>query len=132
MSSNKSVTNRNPKPRVPGRVEMGQYGWGVRLWHDADPIITNLASKSEAFKLLYALRYGWSSVTLKWFSGHTMRVNLQPYWHRRTHPAGISGDANTSTSGNQSSTSKRSGSGTARQTSGRLVKPWPNETGAHS
>ena len=67
--------------RVVGTNDRG--GWGFQRWQDESPLVDNLVSKSEAFKLRHALSAGWSSVTLTWLSGHTVQFDLTEYWHRR-------------------------------------------------
>ncbi len=70
-----------PKRKRPvGQVIPTQHGFGVRRWNDAEPLVANLASKKEAFKFLYALSNGWSSITVTFWNGSTTRINLQQWW----------------------------------------------------
>lgn len=56
----------------------------VRFGHD-ESFYGRLASKREAFKLLWALTHGWSHVTVAFVSGVSRTINLQQYWSRAVH-----------------------------------------------
>jgi hypothetical protein len=65
-----------------GRVVPAGRGWGIQRWWDEHPLVESLASKGEAYKLLYALRHGWSAVTVTFVTGATLTMHLQEFWRR--------------------------------------------------
>ena len=76
------ICHRPGVHRRPGRVVAAGSGWGIQRWQDSAPLFENLGSKSEAYKLLYAMQHGWAAVTVRFVNGSTQTFNLQEFWSR--------------------------------------------------
>lgn len=64
----------------PGRVIVGDHGYAILRWNAEAPLYDGIPEKRAAYRLLFALRHGWSSVRMPTRNGGTRIVNLQEYW----------------------------------------------------
>jgi hypothetical protein len=62
--------------RPVGKAVQLRDGWAVQRFFDRDPYVSGLATKGEVFKVLFALKHKWRSVTVNFMSGRTRSIEL--------------------------------------------------------
>lgn len=69
-----SICAKSRRPVGKAKNEPG--GWAVYRWSQPDPLLSGLATRGEAMKVLWALKHHWSSITVKFLRGHESRIDL--------------------------------------------------------
>jgi len=65
------------KSRRPvGLPRQESSGWSVYRWSHSDPYVSGLATKRMAYRVLWALKHRWSSCTVTFANGRTVKLPL--------------------------------------------------------